>query len=223
MADHEIDNNHPKETSSYEVFRIDESGIADSWTWVGVLDILNNGRYTFWLEQVLFDLESVEKTASYSLEDFSTGPELLNFIQSVWTEEHLDWMDRDQLLEVIQSLGEIDENLAISLAGAVRNEFDDPVEIWSPVEEWAEKATWERRNIRGGGGAQWAAISESRKTRAAILFYIKRYKGTHHKMPKGLHKIRVIFGSVDEGADCSLPMMAAGEGIFECHVTFPDE
>jgi hypothetical protein len=192
--------------TEHEILRVYESGVVDDWEWVGTLSDLGGGQYAFLLEQV----PQVECSDSHFLEQFSTGDELVEFVQGAWWEGSFEYWP-----EVIQGIAAIAQPLALEVIQALEeSELDKP----SPEKEWAARATWERRTF-GGGGAQWAAIAEGLRGRAAILHYIRQCE----KLPTGLHRIRVSLGSVADGADCPPPRLASQPAVFERDVKFPDD
>ena len=206
-----------------EILRINESGAVDSWDWVGTLTRTKGGNYSFILQQELYPESLTDGPFQHSLDEFLDGSDLFDFIQGVWMEEHFEGLEENEWSEIIQSLEKIDTKLSESLKGAMREEFDpEPVRL-SPEEEWAHKATWQRKKFGPGGGAQWASIADLLKGRAAILFYTKRYKEKHNELPTGSHHIRGSLGSLADGADLPPPQQVSGTTEFERDVNFPDQ
>ena len=211
--------------TTFEILRVGESGVADSWDWVGRLLQGADGFYSFELKQELFTEGGAEGPYCHTLDRFSTGRDLFEFIQEAWSEEHFEGLEREHWQEILQSLEEIDQNLMMEVNVTINSEFDNAFETpkpdsLSPSEELARRAIWEETKF-GGGGAMWASIAEGLRARAAIQFYVDRYVSDHGKLPQGDHSVRVRFGSPAEGADCRPPRGASQSAVFHKLVRFP--
>ena len=216
---------NPKKMDSpvYEILRVSESGVTDMWDWVGTLTVIGSGQYTFLIKQdVFYTASSSVEPFYHSLDKFSEGSELFEFIQSAYCEEHFENLEMKEWLEIILNISKIDEKLAYSVAHSLQEEFDEePVYVELSIEEkWVEKASWERRK-HSGGGAGMARARENLQGKAAILFYVRRYLEQYKELPTGLHHILVTLGYTAE-ADCPPPHQARQSGVFEHDVHFPE-
>ena len=122
----EYDDPSEKDLASYEILRIYEFGIVDSWAWVGTLSVAASGKYTLQLEQELYTSGEGPEPFSGSLDNISEGIEIFEFIERVWLEDRCEGFDVKEWPKIIQSLRGIDEKLALSLAITLHEEYGEP-------------------------------------------------------------------------------------------------
>lgn len=75
------------------IFEEYESGVTGSWVWEAVLSVHLEGGFSIDLQQVLWDSDEDAEPSNYTLERFSTGRELFEFLQHAWIIEHQEPID----------------------------------------------------------------------------------------------------------------------------------
>lgn len=200
---------------AFDILNAHEYGATDSWEWVGTLVKKSDGVFSFELYQILSTEGGEDGPNCHSLDQFTSGDELFEFIQGAWREETFEGLAEDQWQEVVHALDYADTSLAAEVAAAIKAEFHEEAEPQKPstAEMLAKSAIWERTKF-GGGGAQWAAIAERLRAGVAIQFYVDHYLKTHGKLPHGEHSVRVSLGALEDGADCRPPRQATQSAVF---------
>lgn len=175
-----------------EIFSADESGASDSWQWIVSLARNDGQSYRLLVYQVLWDSTDENEGACYELPTFSTGVELVEFVQSVWMNDHDDGLSEQDWQQVESSIRKIDPHLAAQVGQAVQIAFGhvEPEKSSKQrlIDSCISGATW-ARNAHSGGGAMWAALADKKKMDQALTTFVKEHLTRHGTTPKGTHLV----------------------------------
>ncbi len=193
--------------SAIEIYESHESGVSDSWCWSASIHKNKDGSYGLDLSQTIWESEEEAEPASYELEKFTNGSELFGFLQSTWESEHECGLDQDTWTEIVGNIQKIDAHLAGQVRAAAQEYFEPTNPVEPPedldISNFVKHAKRDSPT-HSGGGAMWAAIAESQRTRSEITSYVKAYLKKNGSLPDGRHHVMnyvVTFQNIDESGD----------------------
>jgi len=214
----------PEVANHYHLLHTFGSGATDSWVWDLWLTRVDEATYSAELVMSLFDRNSEDELPSFLLPVFSDGAELYHFLDSSWRNENEEGLDQEDLDHISKALRDIDVSLYNGFQNGLSGDSEeidnnDEIEVESAILACIANAQWDRHQF-GGGGAMWASIGQESRGRAAVTYFVNKYHSENWQLPIGLHRVRVVFGSVKDGADCEPSPWSGGVGVFEEDVTF---
>lgn len=175
-----------------EIYAVHESGASDSWQWIVSLARNDGQSYRLLVYQVLWDSTDENEGACYELLSLSTGEELVEFVQSVWMNDHDDGLSEQDWQQVESSIRKIDRHLAAQVGQAVQIALGhvepEKSSKQRQIDSCISGATW-GRNAYSGAGAMWASLAEKQKMNQALTAFVKEHLTQHGTTPKGTHLI----------------------------------
>lgn len=175
-----------------EIYEVHESGASDSWQWIVSLTRNDGQSYRLLVYQVLWDSTDENEGACYELSSFSTGAELVDFVQSAWMNDHDDGLSEQDWQQVESSIRKIDRHLAAQVGQAVQIAFGhvepEKSSKQRQIDSRISGATW-ARNAYSGGGSMWAALADKNKMDQALTAFVKEHLTRHGTTPKGTHLV----------------------------------